>query len=58
MNRAKAPASVHGQVRLRQPILDIRKDIRKGGWMKTHTPMVIGVSCTSGSQINVWVLRS
>ena len=54
MNRAKAPASVHGQVRLRQPILDIRK----GGWMKTHTPMVIGVFCTSGSQINVWVLRS
>lgn len=31
---AKAPASAHGQVRLRQPISDIRKD----GWMQTHTP--------------------
>lgn len=58
LNGAKAPASVHGQVRLRQPILDIRKDIRKGGWMQTHTPMAIGVSCASVSQLTVWVLRS
>lgn len=34
LDAAKAPASAHGQVRLRQPISDMRKD----GWMQTHTP--------------------
>ena len=33
LDGAKALATAHGQVRLRQPILDIRKD----GWMQTHT---------------------
>lgn len=47
MNGAKSAASVYGQVRLREPTWDIRKD----RWMQTYNPIVPGVPYASTPQI-------